>query len=106
MEKSRNNSKSLFRNNLQKLSPIKSVNIHPDIPIYIVYAMRVVRIIPVANLKPPTLNNITSLPGDIIHIVFDIYPDEVDFSRPSKGRYDDIGQHRYISSQQILPSSA
>ena len=53
-EKSRNNSKSLLRNNLQKRSPIKSVNIPLGIPIHIVDATRVVSIIPVANLEPPT----------------------------------------------------
>ena len=52
-------------------------------------------------------NYINNLPGKQCHIVFDIYPDQAgDFSRPSKGRHESVGEQRYISnlSQQLPPT--
>ena len=68
--------------------------------------MKVVRMIPSTNLSPPTyetwainmFNYMNGLPGLVRHVVFDIHPGHVDFSRPSKGRYDSFGERRYISS--------
>ena len=85
-ENSRNTSKSLFRNRLEKMPPVKFKTIPPAIPIYIVDAMSVVRLISVSGLNPPIFktwitnvcNYISNLPVENIHIVFDIYPDEVD----------------------------
>ena len=83
------------------LRPKKEVS---SIPVHIVDAMKVVRMIPAINLSPPTyetwainvFNYMNGLPGLVCHVVFNIYPGHVDFSRPSKGRYDSIGERRYI----------
>ena len=59
-EKSRSNSKSLFRNSLQKMSPIPSSNAVPFIYSCVIDVMRVIRIIPVSDLNPPTFLKWTS----------------------------------------------
>ena len=55
-ERKRTVSKHTFRNNLQKLCPVKAVgpNAKPLIHTYVVDAMKIVRMIPVANLQPKT----------------------------------------------------
>ena len=66
-----------------------------DADICIVDAMKIVRMIPVPNLNPPTFmtwatnrfNYINNLPGTLCHVVFDVYQTG-DFSTPSKGRHD------------------
>ena len=113
-EKSRCTSKHQFRNSLQKLCPEKPRKEVPNIPIYIVDAMKIVRMISPFNLFPSTFetwtkymfNYINNLPGSIAHIVFDVYPEDTDFSRPSKGRYHSIGERRFISdlSQHLPPT--
>ena len=64
-EKSRNSNKHLFRNHLQNWSPVPKTHKTPEnITTSIVDAMRVVRMISVAGLKPRTFrswaNNIMS----------------------------------------------
>ena len=55
---SRGSSKSLFRNNLQLLPPTQATAIPPeDIEYRIVDAMRIVRIIPINDLNPPTFKS-------------------------------------------------
>ena len=51
-------------------------------------------------------NYINNLLGSIAHIVFDVYPEDTDFSRPSKGWYHSIGERRFISvlSQHLPPT--
>ena len=98
----------MFRNHLQALNPCKTQNEISDISVCIVDAMKIVRMISLLNLLPSTFetwtiaffNYINSLPGSVCHIVFDVYPENADFTRPCKGRYDpeSIGERRYISS--------
>eukprot|EP00112_Aurelia_sp_Birch-Aquarium-sp1_P017225 Seg3972.2 transcript_id=Seg3972.2/GoldUCD/mRNA.D3Y31 product="hypothetical protein" protein_id=Seg3972.2/GoldUCD/D3Y31 len=106
----RGSSKSLFRNNLQLLSPTEATAITPeDIECCIVDAMRVVRIIPINDLNPPTFKSwaerlachLRALPGNTIHVVFDDY--DKDPLCLSKGRLDS-GKERKISDiSQKLP---
>ena len=79
---SRGSSKSLFRNNLQLLSPKQATAIPPaDIKCCVVDAIRIVRIIPINDLNPPTFKSwadrlachLGTLPGSTIHVVFDDY---------------------------------
>ena len=110
-EKSSCTSKHQFRNSLQKLCPEKPRKEVPNIPIYIV---KIVRMISPFNLFPSTFetwtkymfNYLNNIPGSIAHIVFDVYPEDTDFSRPSKGRYHSIGERRSISdlSQHLPPT--
>ena len=47
-----------------------------------------------------------NLKGKAIHIIFDRYSEEIDLSRPSKGR-NVLSDRKYVSSlTQILPSTA
>ena len=114
-EKEKVNSKSLFRNRIQKFAPIKPLSERnaPYIHTYVVDAMKIVRMIPITKLKPPTylswtkklLNHIMNLKGKVIHIVFDRYTEEIDLSRPSKGR-SLLSERKYVSClTQILPST-
>ena len=115
-EKSRVVSKSPFRNNLQKLSPIESVSDReaPGIHTYVVDAMKVVRATPISKLKPPTylswtkrlMSYIMKLKGEVIHIVFDRYTEDVDLSRPSKSRSKSNNRTFVSSLTQILPSTS
>ena len=112
-EKSRCVSKPVFRNHLQNLNPIKPRTEVTGISIYIVDAMKIVRMISPSNMTPSTFetwtvsfyNYINRLPGNVSHIVFDIYSLNKDFAYPSKGRYnpESVGERRYISdlSQQL-----
>ena len=77
-----NSFKSLFRNCLQLLSPVQPTPMPPpNIAACIVDAMRVVRIIPIKDIRPPTFaswasnlfNYIELLPGNTVHIIFDNY---------------------------------
>ena len=114
-EKSLSNNKSQLLNNLQKMCPSQPRKEDPGVAVCIVDAMMIVRMIPATNLNPPTFmtwatnifNYINNLLDKICHIVFDIYPDQAgDFSRPSKGRHESVGEQRYISnlSQQLPPT--
>lgn len=112
-EKSRTCSKAVFRNYLQRLNPVKPIKDGLNISCTVVDAMRIVRIIPITGLKPPTfqtwlnkvLDHIMKLPGNVIHIVFDVYSPLPDLTRPSKTRNSFAGQRRYLSdlSQQLPP---
>ena len=114
-EKKRSVSKHTFRNSLQKLCPVKAVgpNAKPEIHTYVVDAMKIVRMIPVTNLQPRTfltwtkkfLDYITNLDGTEIHIVFDQYSEDIDLTRPSKGRSAEA-EKKYVSSiTQVIPSN-
>ena len=92
-EKNRNNSKHLFRNHLQNLSPIPKTHKVPDnISTSIVDAMRAVRMISVADLKLRTfkswadeiMNDSCSMPSSNLHVTFDNYSYE--YSVSSKQR--------------------
>ena len=78
--------------------------------------MKVVRMIQINKLKPPIyrtwatnmFNYMKNIPCNTLHVVFDVYPSEIDLSSPSKGRYDPdkIGERRHISSlSQRLPTN-
>ena len=81
--KSRGNRKSLLRNHFELLSSIPPTTILPQgIHVSVVDAMRVVRLIPVSDLKSRTfkyyavnvLNHLHLLPGAEIYVVFDETP--------------------------------
>ena len=76
--------------------------------------MKIVRMIKSTKLTPPTFktwatslfNYINKLACDVVHLVFDIYPSDIDLSTPCKGRYvaEEAGERRHISSlSQRLP---
>ena len=109
-EKSHNNNKRLFRNHLQNLYPIPKLHKVPDnISASIVDAMRAIRMIYVACLKPrpfkswadEIINYISSMCGNSLHITFDNCSSQ--YSVPSKQR--DVSQmERVINSlNQDLP---
>lgn len=110
---SRPSSKSLFRNNLELLSPVPPTCTSPtDIQCCIVDAMRVVRIIPIKSLSTSTykswadriVNYLQALPGSILHLVFDDYSSPEGHLYLSKGR-PDKGRERIISDlTQQLPN--
>ena len=92
-EKSRNSNKRLFENHLQNLSPIpKTHKIQDNISTSIVDAMRAIRMISVADLKPHTfksrvdeiINYLSLMAGNNLHVIFDNYSYE--YSVPSKHR--------------------
>ena len=112
-EKSRVVRKHLHRNYLQTLAHKKPIHGSTFIPICIVDAMKIVRMIPISELIPPVYKTwainvfeyMKNIQCDTLHIVFDVYPSE-DLSLPSKGRYDPdkIGERRHVSSlSQRLP---
>ena len=79
-EKSGNNNKHLFRNNLPILFPIPKTHKVPDnISTLIVYVMNAVRMISVADLKPRTfkswadaiMNYVSLMSGNNLHAIFD-----------------------------------
>ena len=111
--KVQSNRKSLFRNHLQALSPQQST-VNPSLSIYtcIVDTMKVVRMITIKDLNPPTFDScakkvfsyILSLPGNTAHIVFDNYAPAPDPSKVlSKGRINQ-GMERKISKLNQLLS--
>ena len=109
-EKSRNNNKHLFRNHLQNLSPIpKTHNVPRNISISIVDAMRAIKMIYVAGLKPHTfkswadeiMNYLSLMAGNNFHVIFNNYSYE--YSVSSKKR-DASQMERVINSlNQALP---
>ncbi len=109
---SRASSKSLFSNNLQLLSPVPPVSTEPlNLECSIVDAMRVVRIIPINELVPPTFKSwanrvvgyLGSLPGSTIHIVFDEYHPSERHKYLSKGRQDSGRERKVADLGQRLP---
>ena len=114
-ETSRSSQKSLLRNNLQLLSPIPSTNTAPcDISCSIVDAMRVVRMIPITNLSTKTFlgwfrrfhEYIKNLPGDTVHIVFDVYVEEGNQKSLSKGRATKGRERKIEDVSQKLPKAS
>ena len=111
--KKRSTGKSLFRNNLQLLSPISSMTtVPPDISCSVVDEMRVVRMIPISNLPSMTflgwakrlLNYIKHLPGKKIHIVFDVYDEEESHNSLSKRREIKSRERKIEDLSQKLPN--
>jgi hypothetical protein len=109
---SRASTKSLFRNNLQLLSTQRPTSVPPmEIECSIVDAMRVVRIIPIKNLTPPTFKSwadkivdyLRSLPGTALHLIFDDYRSEEGELYLSKGRPDKGRERRISDLTQTLP---
>ena len=110
----RSNPKSLFRNKLQSLCPIKPLSSAPiDISVSVVDPMRLVRMIPIKGCEPTTFLTwskkvflyIEKLPGTSIHIVFDnyaYYPDS--FIPLSKGRKSDCAERNINKLNQVLPN--
>ena len=80
-----------------------------DIHTSIVDAMRIVRLIPITDVKPRTfrcwainvLNYLNSLPGTIIHIVFDNY--QYEYETPSKNRDSSESERIICDLDQELP---
>ena len=81
-EKTRSSRKSDFCNKLQLMSPLKPTNIPPtDIKVCVVDAMRVLRLIPITTIQPPTFMKwaeavkiyLENLPGNTLHVVLDDY---------------------------------
>ena len=77
-EKTRSNLKSDFRNKLQLMPPLKPINISPtDIKVCVVDTMRVLRLIPITTIQPPTFMKwkeavkiyLENLPGNTLHVV-------------------------------------
>ena len=105
--------KSLFRNNLQLLSPAPVTNTVPaDIGCCTVDAMRVVGIIPTSGLPSTTykawadriVNYLRELPGSSVHLVFDDYSPPQNQHYLSKGRPDKGRERRICDLSQQLPS--
>ena len=115
-EQSRVVKKHLHRNYLQTLNPTKAIQGTIFVPICIVDAMKILYSIQINKLKPPiyktwatkVFDNMKNIPCNSLHIIFDVYPSEIDLSAPSKTRYnpDKIGDRRYVSDlSQRLPST-
>ena len=110
----RANPKSLFRNKLQSLCPIKPLSNTPiDISVSVVDAMGLVRMIPIKGCEPPTFltwskkvfSYIEKLPGTSIHIVFDNYAYYPDSLIPlSKGRKSGGAEKNINNLNQVLPN--
>ena len=108
------NSKSLLRNYLQHLCPVKPSNTAPvSIRTSVVDAMRVVRMIPIEDVDPPTylswaknvFSYIHGLPGDVLHIVFDNYSSVDDPTKVIlKGRVDRGFERKISNLNQTLPN--
>ena len=111
--KSKSNTKYLFRNNIQLLNPVKATSTIPhDIKCTIVDGMRVVRLISIdgsrtfADWAKKVCEYLYNLPGEILHVVFDVYSEDYDCLRPPKGR-PVIGKRRFVSElSQLLPKSS
>ena len=111
---SRATTKSLFRNGLQQESPVKATTLVPsDIECCIVDAMRVVRMLPISNLKTKTFlawtekftGYLKSLPGTTVHVVFDNYDSSSDIINLSKGRIQSGKERKITDLSQKLPQS-
>ena len=91
-EQSRVVKKHLHRNYLQSLSPTKQIYGSMFVPVCIVDAMKIVRSIPITKLKPPiyktwatkVFDHMTKILCNILNILFDVYPSEIDLSSPAK----------------------
>ena len=110
-ETSRESRKSVFRNHLQKISPIPSTTEEPrSIKSAIVDAMRVVRLIPISSLQPRTFRSwaerfvryLAALPGDEVHLVFDNY--NYPHNIPSKNRSQTFSERIINNIDQELPA--
>ena len=74
-----------------------------DVSCSIVDAMRVVKMIPITNLRRPTFlgwakrlyNYMKQLPGTVIHIVFDVYEEEGYLNSLSTGRETNQGGEKF-----------
>ena len=112
--KNSSNSKSRLRNYLQQKCPVEPSNTASvTIRTSVVDAMRVVRMIPVQDVDPPTFlswaknvfSYIHGLPGDVLHIVFDNYSLIDDSTKVvSKGRVDRGFERKISSLNQTLPN--
>ena len=111
-ETSRGNNKSLLRNYFQSASPAPEVQMPPDnISTLIADAMRVVRLISIAGLKPQTFKSwvdqiisyLSAIPGKHLHIIFDNYGYE--YSVPKKQRNVSRMKRCITSLDQDLPST-
>ena len=82
-----------------------------DVSCCIVDAMRVMKMIPITNLTPPTFlgwakrlyNYMKQLPGTVIHIVFDVYEEEGHLNSLSKGRETKSRERKIVDLSQQLP---
>ena len=107
----RSSSKSLFRNNLQFIYPSPCMKTVPsDASCCIVNVMRVVKMIPITNLTPPTFlgwekplyNYMKQLPRTVIHIAFDVY-EEGHLNSLSKERETKSRERKIADLSQQLP---
>ena len=72
--------------------------------------MRVVKMIPITNLTPPTFlgwakrlyNYMKQLPGTVIHIVLDVYEEEGHVNSLSKGRETNTRERKIVDLSQQL----
>ncbi len=108
----RTSAKSLFRNNLQSISPIPpSPNAPAELECSVVDAMRVVRLVPINDIVPTTFRSwaqrivayLRSLPGETIHLVFDDYRPSGGTIYLSKGRPDKGRERNLTDLGQRLP---
>ena len=82
-----------------------------DLSCCIVDAMRVVKMISITNLTPPTFlgwekrlyNYMKQLPGTVIHIVFDVHEEEGHLNSLSKGRETKSSERKISDLSQQLP---
>ena len=105
-------SKSLFRNNFQKMNPTKATN---SIPTYIecsiVDAEKLTHMLPISYLRDNTLfawaerlgGYIKALLGNTVHIIFDNYDFPPNVLVPSKGRVQRGCSREYKPFESVLP---
>ena len=112
VDQRRSSSKSMFRNNLQLISPSPCMaTVASDVSCCIVDAMRVVKMIPITNLIPPTFsgwakrlyNYMKQTPETVTHIVFDVYEEERHLNNLSKGRETKSRERKIADLSQQLP---
>ena len=108
----RSSSKSLFVNNLQLTSPSPCLTTVPsDVSCCIIDAMRVVKIILITNLTPPTFlgwakrlyNYMKQLPGTVIYIIFYVYEEEGHLNSLLKGGETKPRERQIADLSQQLP---
>ena len=112
VDKRRSSSKSLSRNNVHLISPARcTTTVPPDVSCYIVDAMRVLKMIAITNLTPPTFlgslkrlyNSMKQLPGTVIHIVFNVSEEEGHLNSSSKEKEIKTRERKIADlSQQLL----
>ena len=112
VDQRRSSSKSMFRNNLQLISPSPCMaTVASDVSCCVVDAMRVVKMIPITNLIPPTFsgwakrlyNYMKQTPETVIHTVFDVYEEEGHLNNLSKGRETKSRERKIADFSQQLP---